>query len=99
MTRSSLFLTAIVGATVAAAGLPPRVAARSRQSGATQAASPAIDAIVERSIKAGKGAGASVAVTRRGERIGSESYGSADPEPDVPMPPDARFETGAVTKQ
>src|SRR5258708_4550311 len=99
MTRSSLFLTAIVGATVPAAGLLPRVAARSRQSGATQAASPAIDAIVERSIKAGKVAGASVAVTRRGESIVSKSYGSADLELDVPMPADASFEIGSVTKQ
>src|SRR5581483_756439 len=59
----------------------------------------AIDAIIEAPIKAGKVAGASVAVARRGETLLARSYGSADLELDVPMPADASFEIGSVTKQ
>jgi len=99
MRRSSFYLTAIMGASMAAAGLLPRVAGQSAQSGATKTASAAIDTIVDRPIKDGKVAGASVAVTRRGENIVSKSYGSADLELDVPMPADASFEIGSVTKQ
>lgn len=94
MTRSNVLLTAIAGALVVAAGLLPSVAGQSTQSGATSAASAAIDTIMERPIKAGTVAGASIAVTRRGENIASKSYGLADLELDVPMPADASFEIG-----
>src|SRR5262245_14460740 len=59
----------------------------------------AIRAIVEAPIKAGKVAGASVVVARQGQAILSESFGQADLELDVPMPADASFEIGSVTKQ
>src|SRR5262245_66367747 len=59
----------------------------------------AIRAIVEAPIKAGKVAGASVVVARQGQTILSESFGQADLELDVPMPADASFEIGSVTKQ
>jgi CubicO group peptidase (beta-lactamase class C family) len=66
---------------------------------ATAAAAAAIDRIVEAPIKAGRVAGASVSVARGAETIVSKSYGSADLELDVPMPSDASFEIGSVTKQ
>jgi len=59
----------------------------------------AIRAIVEAPIKAGKVAGASVVVARQGQTILAESFGQADLELDVPMPADASFEIGSVTKQ
>jgi CubicO group peptidase (beta-lactamase class C family) len=59
----------------------------------------AIDAIVEAPIKAGKVAGASVAVAQRGQTVVAKSYGAADLELDAPMPADASFEIGSVTKQ
>src|SRR5262245_48516285 len=59
----------------------------------------AIRAIVQAPIKAGKTAGASVVVAQRGKTILSESFGQADLELDVPMPADASFEIGSVTKQ
>ena len=59
----------------------------------------AIRAIVEAPIKAGKVAGASVVVARQGQTILSQSFGQADLELDVPMPADASFEIGSVTKQ
>jgi CubicO group peptidase (beta-lactamase class C family) len=59
----------------------------------------AIRAIVEAPIKAGKVAGASVVVARQGQTILSQTFGQADLELDVPMPADASFEIGSVTKQ
>jgi D-alanyl-D-alanine carboxypeptidase len=59
----------------------------------------AIRAIVEAPIKSGKVAGASVVVARQSQTILSESFGKADLELDVPMPDDASFEIGSVTKQ
>jgi len=59
----------------------------------------AIRAIIDAPIKAGKVAGASVVVARKGETILSQSFGQADLELDVPMPADASFEIGSVTKQ
>src|ERR1051326_6432344 len=59
----------------------------------------AIRAIVEAPIKAAKVAGASVVVARQGQTILSQSFGQADLELDVPMPADASFEIGSVTKQ
>jgi D-alanyl-D-alanine carboxypeptidase len=59
----------------------------------------AIRAIVETPIKAGKVAGASVVVARKGQTILAQSFGQADLELDVPMPADASFEIGSVTKQ
>jgi CubicO group peptidase (beta-lactamase class C family) len=38
-------------------------------------------------------------VARKGQTILSESFGEADLELDVPMPADASFEIGSVTKQ
>ena len=58
-----------------------------------------IDAIVEAPIKAGKLAGASVAVVKRGETIVEKGYGFADLELDVPTPPRATYEIGSITKQ
>src|SRR3954471_21948289 len=89
---------AVAVALVAAGHSTLPVAARSTQPASATAAT-AIDGIVEAPIKAGKVAGASVAVVRRGETIVAKSYGSADLELDVPMPSDASFEIGSVTKQ
>jgi CubicO group peptidase (beta-lactamase class C family) len=58
-----------------------------------------IDAIVEAPIKAGKVAGASVAVVRGAETIVERGYGLADLQLDVPTPPRAIYEIGSVTKQ
>jgi len=59
----------------------------------------AIRTIVEAPIKAGKVAGASVVVAQKGQTILAQSFGQADLELDVPMPADASFEIGSVTKQ
>ena len=59
----------------------------------------AIDAIVEAPIKAGRVAGASVAVVRGNETIAERSYGLADLQLDVPTPERAIYEIGSVTKQ
>jgi CubicO group peptidase (beta-lactamase class C family) len=59
----------------------------------------AIDAIVEAPIKAGKVAGASVAVVKGSETLVMKGYGFADLELDVPTPPGATYEIGSVTKQ
>ena len=98
MTRSS-FILAVIAAAIAAAAVPPSGAGQSVKPAIAGAAPAAIDTIVETPIKAGKVAGASVVVARRGDTIVSKSYGSADLELDVPMPPDASFEIGSVTKQ
>jgi CubicO group peptidase (beta-lactamase class C family) len=74
----------------------PLTRSRSRPAPLT---SPRFEAIVEAPIKSGKVAGASVVVARQGQTILSESFGKADLELDVPMPADASFEIGSVTKQ
>jgi CubicO group peptidase (beta-lactamase class C family) len=58
-----------------------------------------IDAIVEAPIKAGKLAGASVAVVKGSDTVVMKGYGFADLELDVPTPPRATYEIGSVTKQ
>jgi CubicO group peptidase (beta-lactamase class C family) len=58
-----------------------------------------IDTIVEAPIKAGRVAGASVAVVRGNETIVERGYGLADLQLDVPTPPRAIYEIGSVTKQ
>jgi len=58
-----------------------------------------IDGIMETPIKAGKVAGASVAVVKGGETVVLKGYGFADLELDVPTPPRATYEIGSVTKQ
>src|SRR5262245_22693253 len=98
MTRSSVFLAAIAAAAATASGVAARVTGQPAQPTTAGTAS-TIDAIVEAPIKAGKVAGASVAVTRRGDTIVAKSYGSADLELEVAMPADASFEIGSVTKQ
>ena len=98
MTR--LIPIAAVAATIAVgASIGARALGRDGGQPAAAAPSAVIDAIVEAPIKAGKVAGASVAVTRRGDTIVAKSYGHADLELDVPMPSDASFEIGSVTKQ
>ena len=59
----------------------------------------AIRAVVDAPIAAKKVAGASVVVARHGQTILAQSFGQADLELDVPMPADASFEIGSVTKQ
>jgi CubicO group peptidase (beta-lactamase class C family) len=59
----------------------------------------AIRGIVEAPIAAKKVAGASVVVAQQGQTLLAQSFGQADLELDVPMPADASFEIGSVTKQ
>jgi len=58
-----------------------------------------IDALMEAPIKAGKVAGASVAVVKGAETIVMKGYGFADLELDVPTPARATYEIGSITKQ
>ncbi len=58
-----------------------------------------IDSLVSVPIKAGKVAGASVAVVKGRDTILVRAYGSADLELAVPTPPHATYEIGSVTKQ
>jgi CubicO group peptidase (beta-lactamase class C family) len=70
MTRPTCGLIAIAAAAVVTAGgLATRVTGQPAQSAPTTAAS-ALDAIVEAPIKASQIAGASIAVTRRGDTFG-----------------------------
>ncbi len=90
MTRriAVLFVSALCAAAPAAA-----------QPSAISSQAAAIEAIVSEPIKAGKVAGASLVVAERGKPIVAKSFGVADLELDVPMPDDASFEIGSVTKQ
>ena len=77
MTRSTFFLSAISATIVSATGLPMSVAGQRTPTGVADVrndVAAAIDRIVEAPIKAGKVAGTSVAVTRRGETIVAKSY-------------------------
>ncbi len=58
-----------------------------------------IDSIVEAPIKAGKVAGASIAVVRGTDTIAVQGFGKASIQLDVPTPPHAIYEIGSVTKQ
>ena len=58
-----------------------------------------IDSIILAPINAGKVAGAGVAVVKGADTILIKGYGKADLEFDIPMPDDAMFEIGSVTKQ
>ncbi len=58
-----------------------------------------IDAIVEAPVRAGKVAGASVAVVKGNETVVLNGYGFADLELDVATPPRVTYEIGSVTKQ
>jgi len=98
MNRSRFLLPAIAIAIVAAGILHPS-AERSAQPQSIDSIRFAIDRTMESPITAGKVAGASISVMRRGETIVSKTYGSADLELEVPMPADASFEIGSVTKQ
>ena len=61
--------------------------------------SAAIDALVEAPIKAGRVAGASVAVARGTQILVDRGYGFADLQLDVPTPARAIYEIGSITKQ
>ena len=97
MSRWRFLVPAIATAIVAAGTSRPHADAPGTQS--PDSVRSAIDRTLEAPIKEGKVAGASISVMRRGETIISKSYGSADLELDVPMPSDASFEIGSVTKQ
>ena len=59
----------------------------------------ALDSAVQAHAADSTVAGVSVAVSRRGDMLLHEGYGQANLEFDVPMPKDAVFEIGSVTKQ
>ena len=58
-----------------------------------------IDSIVNAPIKAGKVAGASIAVIKGSDTIAVQGFGKASLELDVPTPPHAIYQIGSVTKQ
>src|SRR6267143_3015490 len=69
------------------------------QASGQETVSAKIDAIVEAPVKAGRVAGASVAVVKGNETIVMKGSGLADIELDVPTPPRATYEIGSITKQ
>jgi len=69
------------------------------QASGQESLSARIDAIVEAPVKAGRVAGASVAVVKGNETIVLNGYGFADLELDVPTPPRVTYEIGSITKQ
>src|SRR5438552_10865351 len=69
------------------------------QASGQESLSAKIDAIVEAPVRAGRVAGASVAVVKGNETIVTKGYGFADLELDVPTPPQATYEIGSITKQ
>ena len=91
-------LARLSAAAILAAGAlaVPRLAA---QNGAAASKALAIEAIVNAPIASGKVAGAAVAVAQHGETVLARGFGLADLELDVPMPQDASFEIGSITKQ
>jgi CubicO group peptidase (beta-lactamase class C family) len=58
-----------------------------------------LDSLIQSQVDQGKIAGAGVAVYRGSEKILVKGYGYADLEFNVPMPADATFEIGSITKQ
>jgi CubicO group peptidase (beta-lactamase class C family) len=60
---------------------------------------PRLDSIAGRWVQRGMAVGIVAAVVRDNDTLLLESYGQADVEWDVPMPRDALFEIGSVTKQ
>ena len=58
-----------------------------------------VDSLVAEALDAGRLAGTAIGVARAGEPLLLKGYGHADLEWDVPMPADAIFEIGSVTKQ
>ena len=99
MTRTRSLASLVAVALIAAVGPHARGARVSAHTPTDAATVAAIQAIVQRPITAGQVAGASIVVARRGATVIAESFGQADLELDVPMPPDASFEIGSVTKQ
>src|SRR5438874_11667393 len=69
------------------------------QASGQESLSAKIDAIVEAPVRAGRVAGASVAVVKGNETIVLNGYGFADLELDVPTPPRVTYEIGSITKQ
>src|SRR5260370_282163 len=69
------------------------------QASGQESISAKIDTIVEAPVKAGRVAGASVAVVKGNETIVMKGYGFADLELDVPTPAHATYEIGSITKQ
>jgi CubicO group peptidase (beta-lactamase class C family) len=59
----------------------------------------ATDSIVGAALATGRAAGMAIAVVRGRDTLVLRGYGKADLEWDVPMPADAIFEIGSVTKQ
>ena len=57
------------------------------------------DSLIQPLVDSGKIAGASVAIVKGEHTLLRETYGYADLEFNVPMPEDATFEIGSVTKQ
>ncbi len=58
-----------------------------------------IDSMARLATEEGQAAGLSIAVVRGVDTLAMAVYGHADLELDVPMPPEAVFEIGSVTKQ
>lgn len=58
-----------------------------------------IDSIVSKPITEGKAAGAALLVVKGNDTIAYQGFGKADLEWDIPMPLDAVFEIGSITKQ
>ena len=58
-----------------------------------------LDSLIQSQVGQGKIAGAGVAIYRGSEKILVKGYGYADLEFNVPMPADATFEIGSITKQ
>jgi len=81
------------------AGCTAAVAPAAGGSGADPAIVARIDSIIEARTGPGKAAGAAVAVVRGSDTLVMKGYGYADLEFEVPMPANAIFEIGSVTKQ
>ena len=94
-------LDALLGGLLAcgllAAGLGPRAAGAQPQDRAELVA--ALDSAAQAHAADSTVAGVAVAAVQHGDTLLSEGYGQADLEFGVPMPKDAVFEVGSITKQ
>ncbi|MDX1578885.1 MAG: serine hydrolase domain-containing protein [Gemmatimonadota bacterium] len=91
--------SALAGAGLLAALMPAWAGSGLHAQAARAEIAAGVDSIARAPIEAGEAAGMAIAAVRGTDTLVLAAYGSADLELGVPMPVDAVFEIGSVTKQ
>ena len=98
--RSSVWMGILAaGATACSGAKGMSDAGAPAKGGDRQALVNTIDSIINEPIKAGKVAGASIAIVKGRDTIAVQGFGKANIELNVPTMPHATYEIGSVTKQ